>query len=316
MAKTAVIFPGQGAQKLGMLKDYYQDFQIVQHTFAEASEALGFDLWEIIQCDEEKINQTEFTQPALLASSIAIWRVFEQMPISQPELMAGHSLGEYSALVAAESLDFADGLRLVRARGKCMQSAVNDKPSAMSAILGLSDQEVIACCNKASDQGVVEPANFNAYGQVVISGEKQAVEKANQYAKAQGAKRAQLLSVSVPSHCSLMHEAAQKFTQALSNIDIKTPRIPVLHNFDVDMHRTPKDIRSVLVKQLYSPVQWTQTIEKIAENGVVEVIECGPNKVLTALNKRITKSMSYMSTDEFMSVQKLKSTGASAIKNA
>ena len=304
MAKTAVIFPGQGAQKLGMLKDYHQNFQVVRHTFAEAAEALDFDLWKIIQHDEKKLNQTAFTQPALLASSIAIWRVFEQIPIAKPEVMAGHSLGEYSALVAAKSLAFADGLRLVHTRGKCMQSAVTDKPSAMSAILGLSNQEVIACCNKASDQGIVEPANFNAYGQVVISGEKHAVEKANQYAKEKGAKRAQLLSVSVPSHCSLMRDAAQKLSQTLNTTNIQTPQISVLHNFDVKTHQAPEEIKAVLIKQLYCPVKWTQTIEKMAEDGITEVIECGANKVLTALNKRITKSMDYISTDEFMSIQK------------
>ena len=303
MKKTAVIFVGQGSQKVGMLKGYYENFPIVRRTFTEAHEALGFDLWKIIQNDEKKLNQTEFTQPALVASSIAIWRIFKQITTINPVFMAGHSLGEYSALVAAKSLSFSDSLRLVFARGRCMQSIVSKKPSAMSAILGLSDQEVIACCKKASDQGVVEPANFNTYGQVVISGEKQAVEKANQYAKANGAKHTQLLSISVPSHCSLMCKAAEIFTQVLNKVDIKSPKIPVLHNFDTRIHITPKDIRSVLVKQLYSPVHWTQIIEKIAKNGISEIIECGPNNILTSLNKRIVKSINCIYTDHFINLK-------------
>lgn len=315
MAKIAIIFSGQGSQKLGMLKYYYQNFQIVRHTFYEANDYLKFDLWKIIQNDEKKLNQTEFTQPALLASSISIWRIFEQIKNTKPALLAGHSLGEYSALVAAKSLDFADGLRLVHKRGQFMQSVVSNKPSSMSAILGLSDQEVIACCKQALDKGVVEPSSFNAYGQVIIAGEKQAVEKANGYAKKLGAKRVQILPVSVPSHCSLMRKAAHRFTQILNSIKIKKPQIPIFHNFDSKTYLNAIDIQSVLTKQLYSPVQWRQIIEKMAENGIVKVIECGPNKILTSLNKRITKSIRYISTDEFMDYQKIKTVNKNVATN-
>ncbi|WP_119342797.1 ACP S-malonyltransferase [Facilibium subflavum] len=307
MSKTAIVFPGQGSQKLGMLGDYYAQFDCVRSTFQQANDTLGFDLWDIIQNNEDKLNQTEFTQPALLAASIAIWHVFQQTEAPKASLLAGHSLGEYSALVCANALDFEDALKLVHLRGQLMQSAVTDKACAMSAILALSNEDVIECCKAAQDVGIVEAANFNAHGQVVISGQKEAVEKACALAKEKGAKRAQLLPVSVPSHCSLMKEAAQKFAQALDKIPFKTPKIQVLHNFDVKSHKDPQKIKEALTKQLYSPVLWTQTIEKMAEKGIETVIECGAGKVLTTMNKRITKAMNYFDSADVSALEKLKS---------
>ncbi|MFZ9034543.1 MAG: ACP S-malonyltransferase [Francisellaceae bacterium] len=307
MSKLAVVFPGQGSQSLGMLKDYYEQHEIIKATFKEASQALGFDLWQLITEDEVKLNQTEFTQPALLAASIAIWRLLQQEGlIDTPDYLAGHSLGEYSALVAAGSLNFADALKLVHLRGQLMQSAINDRQCAMSAILGLSNEEVIACCAQASTDGVVEAANFNSHGQVVISGEKTAVEKANHIAKEKGAKRAQILPVSVPSHCSLMKDAAMQFAKALEAITIHEPQIPVVHNYDVENHNNTDEIKEALVKQLYNPVKWTQTIEKLANAGVETIIECGANKVLTGLNKRIVKHLNYLDTATLGAYEKLK----------
>ncbi len=293
MTKLAIVFPGQGSQRLGMLKDYYEQFDLVKHTFQEANETLGFDLWQIIQTDEQKLNQTEYTQPALLTSSVAIWRVLQTLNLKQPEALAGHSLGEYSALTCANAISFSDALLLVKKRGELMQSAVTNKACAMSAILGLSNEVVIECCNAASQYGVVEPANFNSIGQVVISGEKLAVEKANEIAKEKGAKRAQILPVSVPSHSPLMKPAAEIFAKELDKINIQVPSISVIHNVDIQTHTTESAIKEVLIKQLYSPVLWTQTIEKLAQESFDTVIECGANKVLTGLNKRIVKSLQY-----------------------
>ena len=305
MKKTAIVFPGQGSQKLGMLSDYYTHFNEVRETFVEAHDALGFNLWQIIQEDEIKLNQTEYTQPALLAASIAIWRVLKKHSNITPDVLAGHSLGEYSALCAANSIDFPDALRLVCLRGQLMQSAITDKECAMSAILALSNEDVIKCCDAAKTVGIVEPANFNSHGQVVISGELKAVEKANEIAKEMGAKRAQLLPVSVPSHCSLMKDAASEFAHALDKITIKAPTTTVIHNYDVASHSNIADIKTALVKQLYSPVKWTQTIEKMAELDIDSVIECGANKVLTGLNKRIVKELNYQDTATVEAVEKL-----------
>ena len=304
MTQTAIVFPGQGSQYLGMLKDYYQRFETVRLSFDEAGEALGYDLWQTIQNDEKKLNQTACTQPALLAASVAIWRVLSEHGLRKPNRLAGHSLGEYSALVCAKSLAFPDALRLVRKRGELMQSAVTDTPCAMSAILALSNEAVIECCEEAQKYGVVEPANFNSIGQIVISGEKKAVEKANEIAKGKGAKRAQLLAVSVPSHCILMKPAAERFAAVLDEIGFQTPEIPILHNVDIQTHSSADGIKKALVKQLYSPVLWTQTIEKIAETGIEQVLECGAGKVLTSLNKRITKAMTYSDTSSVEMLEK------------
>ncbi|TNF66361.1 MAG: [acyl-carrier-protein] S-malonyltransferase [Gammaproteobacteria bacterium] len=296
-SKIAYVFPGQGSQKKAMLSDYYQEFSLVRDTFNEASEALGFDLWNIILNDENRLSQTAYTQPALLAGSIAIYRLLLAKSELKPTLMAGHSLGEYSALVAAGSLDFSDALKLVHLRGQLMQEAVPSDVGAMSAILGLDDQTVIEVCQKASNEGIVTAANFNSPGQVVIAGERNAVINASELAKQSGAKRAQILPVSVPSHCMLMKPAAEKLAEALEKIQLEIPKIPVIHNVDVEIHNHADEIRQALVHQLYSPVKWSKTIQLMAAEGIDVFIELGSGKVLTGLNKRIVKDKHYLASD-------------------
>ncbi|QIV94884.1 ACP S-malonyltransferase [Allofrancisella frigidaquae] len=304
--KIAVVFPGQGSQKLGMLQDYYQNFATFRNIIDEAKNHLGYDLWNIIQNDEEKLNKTEFTQPALLATSYAIYKVLkEQRPGLEVQYFAGHSLGEYTALLAAECISYKDALQLVSTRGKLMQNAVTDKECAMSAILGLSNDDVVACCQEASDEGIVEAANFNSTGQVVISGEKIAVEKANAIAKEKGAKRAQILAVSVPSHCSLMKGAAEKFEIELNKVEFKNPTTAVVQNFDAKSHSSLGEIKEAVIKQLYKPVLWTQSVQELVNLGVNEIIECGPNKVLCGLIKRIDKNLSTKDTNTIDSLENI-----------
>ena len=297
MKEHAIVLPGQGSQKLGMLSDYYEQFNLVRKTFDESSKELGFDLWDIIQNKEDVLSQTEYTQPALLASSIAIYRLLLSKGLSLPTVLAGHSLGEYSALVCANSLTFGDALRLVRARGKYMQEAVPKGVGGMSAIIGLTDEQVRQLCLEASVETEVSPANYNSPGQVVISGEIEAVRRANILAKDYGARKAQNLPVSVPSHCALMKPAAERLRKLLENITVSTPTIKVIHNVDVLTHEHGDDIKEALVKQLYQSVRWSETIIKMShEMDVGRVIECGPGKVLSGLNKRIEKSLSLQST--------------------
>ncbi|AXA34291.1 ACP S-malonyltransferase [Francisella adeliensis] len=304
--KIAVVFPGQGSQKFGMLQDYYNNFETFKNTIDEAKQHLGYDLWDIIQNNEEKLNKTEYTQPALLATSYAIFKVLkEQKPDLEISFLAGHSLGEYTALLAAGCISYKDALQLVSTRGKLMQSAVTDKECAMSAVLGLSNEDVVTSCKEASDVGVVEAANFNSTGQVVISGEKIAVEKANAIAKEKGAKRAQILAVSVPSHCSLMKEAASKFEQELNSVEFNAPTTAIVQNFDAKSHSDLNEIKQATVKQLYKPVLWTQSVEELAKLGVSEIIECGPNKVLCGLMKRIDKSLTLKDTNSTESLEKI-----------
>lgn len=304
--KIAVVFPGQGSQKFGMLQDYYNNFETFKNTIDEAKQHLGYDLWDIIQNNEEKLNKTEYTQPALLATSYAIFKVLkEQKPDLEISFLAGHSLGEYTALLAAGCISYKDALQLVSTRGKLMQNAVTDKECAMSAILGLSNEDVVASCEEASDVGIVEAANFNSTGQVVISGEKVAVEKANAIAKAKGAKRAQILAVSVPSHCSLMKNAATKFETEFNNVEFKAPKTAIVQNFDAKSHENLDEIKQATVKQLYKPVLWTQSVEELAKLGVSEIIECGPNKVLCGLMKRIDKSLTLKDTNSTESLEKI-----------
>jgi [acyl-carrier-protein] S-malonyltransferase len=306
MSKIAVVFPGQGSQKLGMLQDYYENFATFRNIIDEAKEYLGYDLWDIIQNDQDTLNKTEYTQPALLATSYAIFKVLkEQKPNLEIDYLAGHSLGEYTALLAAGCISYKDALQLVATRGKLMQNAVTDKDCAMSAILGLSNEDVIACCQEASDTGIVEAANFNSTGQVVISGEKAAVEKANALAKDKGAKRAQILAVSVPSHCSLMKNAADKFEAKLNNVEFKNSSTAVVQNYDAKSHDTPVDIKSSVIKQLYKPVLWTQSVQELVKLGVTEIIECGPNKVLSGLIKRIDKSIVIKDTSNVQSLENI-----------
>lgn len=294
MQKIAFVFPGQGSQSVGMLQNIAALYPSIQETFKEASEALGYDLWALTSNGPaEKLNQTEYTQPALLTAGVALWRVIRgQTPSSFPAFLAGHSLGEYTALVCAESLTLVDAVRLVALRGKVMQDAVKPGEGAMAAILGLEDDAVrMICENIRTPTEIVAAANYNTPGQVVISGHAAAVLSAIEYAKTQGAKRALLLPVSVPSHCVLMKPAAIKLREAMVEIPFKLPRIPVIHNVDVSVHTSTDEIRQVLVEQLYQPVRWVETIRWMALKGVEAIYECGPGSVLSGLNKRIDATL-------------------------
>ncbi len=288
----AFIFPGQGSQSVGMLADLAAQYAQVAETFAEASEALGYDLWKITQeGPADELNQTHITQPAMLAGGIAVHRVWQAQGGARPLAMAGHSLGEYTALVAAGSLSLADAVQLVADRGRFMQEAVPAGVGAMAAILGLDDARVIEVCEQAAQGEVVSAVNFNSPGQVVVAGHKAAVERAVELAKEAGAKRALLLPVSVPSHCSLMLPAAEKLAERLAGIEFSTPAIPVYNNVDVTAESDADAIRAALKRQLFSPVRWVETIQALADAGVDTVVECGPGKVLAGLNKRINKGM-------------------------
>ena len=290
-----------------MLYDYYSN-AIFKNTIDHASDVLGYDCWDIIQNNEKALNQTDYTQPILLAASIAIWNILKDHLSEQPSYFAGHSLGEYSALVAAESISFDDALRLVQKRGQLMQSSMQNinKETAMSAILGLQDNEVIEICKESNFIGIVEPANFNSSGQIVISGEKAAVLHANDLARKKGARRTQMLSVSVPSHCSLMKSAAQDFSKFVNEAAISVGSIPIIHNVDTVSHRTPKAIKQALIRQLYHPVLWSQTIIYLYESrGINNFIECGPGKVLTGLGKRIASSSTHCNTSTLLDLQRI-----------
>ncbi len=293
MKKFAMVFPGQGSQAVGMLAELAAQFPVVEETFKQASEALGYDLWQLVQQGPaEELNKTWQTQPALLAASVAIYRVWQQRyPHLQPTVMAGHSLGEYSALVCAGVIDFQDAVKLVELRGKVMQQAVPEGTGAMYAIIGLDNDAIIKACKDAEQGEVVSAVNFNSPGQVVIAGSKAAVERAAAACKEAGAKRALPLAVSVPSHCALMKPAADQLSVSLESIAIKTPNIAVINNVDVKTESEANAIRSALVRQLYSPVRWTESVEKMAAGGVEVLVEIGPNKVLTGLTKRIVDSL-------------------------
>ena len=287
--KTAFVFPGQGSQKVGMLAELAEQFSGVQETFAEASEAIGFDLWHIAQSGEG-LNQTEFTQPVLLTASIALWRVWLELGGVAPKYLAGHSLGEYSALVAAGAMSLGDAVKLVNLRGKLMQEAVPQGQGAMAAILGLEDAKVIELCEQVNAQanGSVEAANYNAQGQVVIAGDKEAVEAVMAAAKEQSGK-AIALPVSVPSHCSLMKPAAEKFAAALEQTAIELPGLPVIQNVNAEIATDVAGVRQALTAQLYQSVQWTKTMQYLQDQGVEYVVECGPGNVLANLAKRLPK---------------------------
>lgn len=293
------VFPGQGSQSVGMLADLSAAFPSVHACFEEASDALALDLWRMSQeGPDNDLNRTENTQPAMLAAGIAVWRVWQEQGGPTPSVAAGHSLGEYSALVAAGAIEFADAISLVAQRGRLMQEAVPQGEGAMAAILGLSDLDVSAVCYDAAQGGVVEPVNFNSPGQVVIAGQAAAVQRAVELAKEKGAKRALLLPVSVPSHCSLMENAAQRLGEVLAQIQVTMPGFPVLHNVSVESAESPDELRQVLAYQLHRPVRWVETIQKIAADGVGLVIEAGPGKVLTGLNKRINKSVKSLAVTD------------------
>lgn len=288
----ALVFPGQGSQQLGMLGDLAAEHSIIQETFAEASEALGFDLWSMVQQGPEAdLNSTENTQPALLTSSVALWRLWQQQGGETPATVAGHSLGEYSALVCAGAIDFADGVKLVQLRGQLMQAAVPAGSGAMAAILGLADADVVAACEAAAQGEVVSAVNFNCPGQVVIAGQKAAVARGVEACKEAGAKRAVELPVSVPSHCALMQPAAEKLGEALANIDVRMPAISLIHNVNAGTAIDVAELRDLLVRQLYSPVRWTESVQAMQATGVETLIECGPGKVLSGLNKKVDRAL-------------------------
>jgi [acyl-carrier-protein] S-malonyltransferase len=288
--KFAFFFPGQGSQSVGMMQGF-GDNAVIRNTFAEASEVLGQDLWRMATEPNEELNQTANTQPLMLTAGIATWRAWLEAGGAQPSVMAGHSLGEYTALVAAGALDFSAALPLVRYRAEVMQGAVADGVGAMAAILGLDDDAVRAVCAEAAQGEVLEAVNFNSPGQVVIAGNKAAVERGMEAAKGKGAKRALILPVSVPSHCALMKPAAEKLAAYLSEVNIAAPKVPVLHNSDVAAYNDAAAIKDALVRQLYCPVRWVETVQAIAAQGVAHAVECGPGKVLAGLNKRIAAEM-------------------------
>ncbi|TPW54369.1 ACP S-malonyltransferase [Morganella morganii] len=304
MSAYAMVFPGQGSQSVGMLADLAANFPVVEATFAEVSAELGYDLWALVQNGpEEELNKTWQTQPALLAASVAIWRVWQEKNGAMPAMMAGHSLGEYSALVCAGVMDFKEAIKLVELRGRLMQEAVPAGTGAMYAIIGLDNDAIAKACEEAAQGQIVSPVNFNSPGQVVIAGEKDAVERAGALCKEAGAKRALPLSVSVPSHCALMKPAADKLAVALKNITFNTPIFSVVNNVDVKIETSADAIRDALVRQLYNPVRWTETVEFMAAQGIEDLLEAGPGKVLTGLTKRIVKTLTSSAVNDMSSLE-------------
>jgi len=297
-ASLAFVFPGQGSQSLGMLAEQGAQHPLVVDTFAEASAALGYDLWDLTQRGPvELLNQTDKTQPAILTASVALWRLWQAQVGKQPAFVAGHSLGEYSALVAVGSVSLSDAVKLVEKRGQLMQEAVPAGMGGMAAILGLPDADVIAACAEAAQGEVVSAVNFNSPGQVVIAGSKTAVERAIEGCKARGAKRAMPLPVSVPSHCALMRPAAEKFAASIEAIDWQAPNIPLVQNVSASVATDVATLKSDLLKQLYMPVRWVESVAFLASQGAVNLIECGPGKVLAGLNKRCAEGVSTTNLD-------------------
>lgn len=302
--KIAFVFPGQGSQQVGMLADLAEQYTSIRETFAEASQALGYDLWALVQDGPaEELNKTEQTQPALLTASVALWRLWRSEGGQAPDYLAGHSLGEYSALVAAEVLTLTDAVKLVEARGRLMQTAVPAGEGSMAAILGLDDATVVEGCQQASEGDVVEAVNFNTPGQVVIAGSKAAVDRAIETLKAAGAKRALPLPVSVPSHCALMKGASEQLAGYLDGLDLGDARIPIMQNVTAQCETDAGQLKQNLVEQLYRPVLWSQSVAELAKLGVTETIECGPGKVLSGLNKRIEKTLTLSSLGSLAAFQ-------------
>jgi [acyl-carrier-protein] S-malonyltransferase len=298
-ANIAFVFPGQGSQSIGMLAELGAEHPIVMETFAQASEVLGYDLWKLVQHDEDgQLNQTHITQPALLTASVALWRLWLQQGGLMPSVLAGHSLGEYSALVCAGALEFTDAVRLVEARGQFMQAAVPPGEGSMAAIIGMDDDAIAIACEASAQGQVLAPVNYNSPGQVVIAGSKAAVERAMVACKEAGAKRALPLPVSVPSHCALMLPAADKLRTMLAGMTVKVPTVSVVQNVDAKVAHSAEAIVNNLVAQLHQPVLWTQCVESIAASGVELVVECGPGKVLNGLTKRINKTLQTASIND------------------
>lgn len=301
--KFAFVFPGQGSQSVGMMQGF-DSLPVVRETFVEASDILKQDLWQMVSAGTaEELNLTANTQPLMLTAGVAVFRAWNALSGAQPAMVAGHSLGEYSALVAAGALSFADALPLVRFRALAMQEAVAEGVGGMAAILGLEDDDVRAVCAEAAQGEVVEAVNFNSPGQIVIAGHKQAVERGMDLAKAKGAKRALPLPVSVPSHCALMRPAAEKLAAYLQLVNINKPVISVLHNADVCAYDDGAAIKDALVRQLFSPVRWVETVRQFAAQGVSHVAECGPGKVLAGLNKRIDGNLQSLALTDAAAVE-------------
>jgi|TARA_B110000240_G_scaffold36289_1_gene39772 [acyl-carrier-protein] S-malonyltransferase len=300
----AFVFPGQGSQKIGMLASLASINTVVLDTFSEASEALGYDLWELVQSGEqEAINLTERTQPILLASSVAIWRLWQEKSGPSPSLLAGHSLGEWSALVCSGVLGFTNALKIVRARGAYMQEAVPLGVGAMAAILGLDDQAVMDACDTARQGEVVDAVNFNAPGQIVIAGSALAVERAIELCKASGAKRVLPLPVSAPFHTSLMHPAAENLADLVNSTVFSTPQIPVIHNVHAQIESNPDAIKTLMLEQIYKPVMWVDCVKALKAQGVEILVECGPGRVLNGLSKRIDRELTSYATDDLASLE-------------
>ncbi len=299
----AIVFPGQGSQSVGMLAELASSHPLIKDTFGEASDAIDVDLWSMSQSGpEEALNATINTQPALLAAGVAVYRVYRDQGGAEPSVLAGHSLGEYAALVCADALSLGDAAKLVRRRGEAMQAAVPEGRGGMAAIIGLDDDQVATACEGVG--GTVTPANYNAPGQVVIAGERDAVERAGEAAKTLGARRVLPLEVSVPSHCALMHPAAEALLPALESCDFSPPRIPVIHNADVREHAEVAPIKATLERQLYDPVRWTDTIRTMAARGVTTVMEAGPGKVLSGLTRRIDRGLEAIALGDDTGLQK------------
>ncbi|MGB2179693.1 MAG: ACP S-malonyltransferase [Porticoccaceae bacterium] len=298
MSNLAFVFPGQGSQKIGMLSELAEQYSLIKETFDQASDVLGYNMWELIQHGEqEAINLTERTQPILLASSVAIWRLWNEKNGAIPSQMAGHSLGEWSALVCSGVVDFADGLNIVRARGQYMQQAVPVGEGAMAAIIGLDDKAILEACGNAQSLGVVDAVNFNAPGQVVIAGSNAAVEAAMESCKAAGAKRALPLPVSAPFHTSLMKPAADNLADLVNTVNFSAPQVPVVHNVHAQTETDPETIKALMLEQIYSPVKWVDCVNQLKNNGATTLIECGPGKVLSGLTKRIDREITSLATD-------------------
>jgi [acyl-carrier-protein] S-malonyltransferase len=305
MKNIAFLFPGQGSQSVGMMSGF-GDLNVIRDTFTEASDVLGVDLWTMATEANDSINETTNTQPIMLTAGVATWRAWQAVAGRSPAVVAGHSLGEYTALVASGAISFKDALPLVRYRAEVMQNAVPAGVGAMAAILGLDDEAVRAVCAEAAQNEVLEAVNLNSPGQVVIAGNKAAVDRGMELAKAKGAKRALPLPVSVPSHCALMKPAALQLAEYLKSVTVNTPQIPVLHNADVAAYSDGEKIKDALVRQLYSPVRWVETVQAIAAQGVTQTAECGPGKVLAGLTKRIVAELpcvALTSSDALLELQ-------------
>ncbi|MGH1440824.1 MAG: ACP S-malonyltransferase [Cellvibrionaceae bacterium] len=298
MSKLAFIFPGQGSQKVGMLAELAKEYAVIEETFTEASEVLGYDLWALVQAGpQEELNLTERTQPMLLTASVALWRAWQQKNGVQPELMAGHSLGEWSALVCAGVVDFKAAVKLVQLRGKYMQEAVPAGEGSMAAIIGLDDDVIVSVCEEAAQGEVVSAVNFNSPGQVVIAGNTAAVDRACELCKEKGAKRAMPLAVSAPFHSALLRPAADRLAEDIAGVTFNTPTIPVAHNVHAKTESDPEAIKKAMIEQIYHPVLWVACVNTLVKEGVDTCVECGPGKVLSGLSKRIDRSIKSLATE-------------------